>query len=173
MSGGRLRSEDVAADEAARFADVLADDEEVRLSWEATGVQWANERWTDLQSPTAFAATDRRVVFETGETATSVGYDRIRAVKIDAANDGRGVSTALVGCGGVCLLVGLVVAAEDFTNGAGLVLVSAALLAVGSATAGSSEEASVTIIIGNERQRLSFSADEDVGESLDRFVTGS
>lgn len=170
MSGGSLRSEDAAVDEAARFADVLADDEEVRLSWGATGVRWANERWTDLQSTTAFAATDRRVVFETGETATSVGYDRIRAVKTDAASDARGASTALVGCGGVCLLVGLVVATRDLTNGVGLVLVSAALLAVGSATAGSSEGATVTIVIGNERQRLSFSADESIGAELAEFV---
>lgn len=152
MRSEALRSADAAADEVARFADVLAADEEIRLSWEATEVRWANERWTNLQSPTAFAATDRRVVFETGETATSIGYDRIRVVKTDAASDGRDVSTTLVGCGGVCLLVGLVVATRDFANGVGLVLVSAALLAVGSTTAGSSSAATITIVIGNECQ---------------------
>ncbi|WP_132058398.1 hypothetical protein [Halorussus amylolyticus] len=170
MSTGELGTEaDSSAsvpNERARFADVLADDEEIRFSWDATGVHWANEHRSDIRSPTACAATDRRLVFATDDDAVSVGYDRIRAVKTDPGVEGPELSTLFLGGGGACLVVGAVVAADDFQNGVALVALSVALLVAGSATGDSSKAATVTVVIGNERQRLSFSADEEVGAAL-------
>ena len=102
---------------------------------------------------------------------TSIGYNHVRAVRIDSAADGPDLSLAFVACGGLCLLVGMVVAASDFANGVGLIALSVLLLVAGSAFGGGPERSTVTIVIANERQRLSFSADEDVGLKLARLAT--
>jgi hypothetical protein len=81
------------------FAGVLGDDEEVRLSWSATEVHWANE-WQSAPDETEFVATDRRVVFATRDGTTSIGYDHVWAVMTDAAADGFDVSSAFVASGG-------------------------------------------------------------------------
>ena len=158
MSLGRAEG-DVRDEARSRFADELADGEEVRLSWTASDVRWANQWGADLDSPTAFAATDRRVLFETGDGVTSIGYDRVRAVHTDSAT-GPDLSVAFLACGSLCLVVGLLAATRDFTNGAGLVALSVALLVAGVGMRGGTDAATVTIVVGNERQRLSFSADE-------------
>lgn len=149
----------------AALEDALADDEAVAMTWQATGVRWADQRGSD-SGATTFVATDRRVVFAAEEGTTSIGYGHIRAVRTDTASGGPGVSTAIVGCGALCLLAGLVVATDDLSNGAGLVLLSIALLAAGSVASDDSRQATVTIVIGNERQRLTFGADESVGSRL-------
>lgn len=163
---GRPLTESPPSDLDEPLADAVADDEAVRFSWSAADVRWANERTTDVLSAAAFAATDRRIVFATDGTVHSIDYDRLRAVKTDPGSAGPDLSTAFLACGGVGLLVGVVAATNDVVNGAGLVALSVALLAVGSATGDSARSASVTIIVGNERQRLTFSADEDVGAAL-------
>ncbi|WP_435178622.1 hypothetical protein [Halorussus sp. AFM4] len=167
MSVGEVSgAADGDAEGAGRFEAELERTEEVRLSWEASGVRWANQWGIDPDTPTRFAATDRRVLFETESGTSSIGYRHVRAVKVDAASDGLDLSMAFVGCGGLCLLVGLLVATDDLANGAGLVLLSVMLLVAGSAVGGTSDRATVTLIIDNERQRLSFEVDEDVAERL-------
>ncbi|WP_134670923.1 hypothetical protein [Halorussus marinus] len=168
VGGGRR--DDAAEKPSERFDDELQSEESVRFSWTATGVRWANESIHDVSTPTTFAATDRRILFETDESVASIGYDRMRAVKTSPAAAGFDVSTAFLASGGLCLVVGVVVALQDFTNGAGLVVLSIALLAVGAAIDDTDRAATVTIVIGNERQRLSFAADEDVGPKLSGLV---
>jgi hypothetical protein len=153
-----------------RFADELAADEEVRLSWTASDVRWANQWGADLDSPTAFAATGRRVLFVTDDGVTSIGHDRVRAVHTDAPTGGPDLSMAFLACGSLCLVVGLLAATRDFANGAGLVALSVALLIAGSVMGNQSDAATVTIIVGNERQRLSFSADESVCRAFAELV---
>lgn len=167
MSAGTVgdrRAERSDADAVERFADALAPDEEIRCSWTASGARWANESGT-RSSPSAFAATDRRLLFSAGETTTSVGWDHVRAVELDAGGNAD-LSTPLLACGGVGLLVGLAVVTRDTFNGAGLILLSVVLLVGGTLAGDSSEEATVTVVIDNERQRLTFSAPEAVGERL-------
>ena len=171
MSAGTVgdeRREGSDGDAVERFADALSPDEEVRCSWTASGARWANERG-NRASPSAFAATDRRLLFSTGETTTSVGWDHVRAVEVDAGRSAD-LSKPLLTCGGLGLLVGLAVVTDDAVNGAGLILLSVALLVGGSVAGDSSEEATITVVIDNERQRLTFSADEEVGETLDRLA---
>lgn len=165
MSVGRVDADEEFADQHAEFADALADGEEVRLSWSATEVHWADE-WRSVPDEATFAATDRRVLFVAGDSTTSIGYDHVRAVITDSATGGPDLSTAFVACGGLCLLVGLLVATSDLLNGVGLVVLSMALLAAGSTVGDSSDGVTVTIVIDNERQRLSFSAAESVGVEL-------
>ncbi|NHN58652.1 MULTISPECIES: hypothetical protein [Halorussus] len=166
MSVGEVSAPDGDDGGSARFDAELESTEEVRLSWEASGVRWANQWGIDPETPTAFAATDRRILFDAESGTNSIGYRHVRAVKVDAAGDGLDLSMAFVGCGGLCLLVGLLVATDDLANGVGLVLLSVMLLVAGSAVGDAPERATVTLIIDNERQRLSFSVDEDVGERL-------
>ncbi|WP_137286927.1 hypothetical protein [Halorussus salinisoli] len=170
MSVGEVGVENAPDESATRFEAELETGEEIRLSWEASGLRWANQWGIDAETPTAFAATDRRVLFETGETTTSIGYDHVRAVKVDAAGDELDLSVAFVACGGLCLLVGLATATDDFANGVGLIVLSAMLLLAGSAIGNDTERATITVVIDNERQRLAFSADEDVGEQLARLA---
>jgi hypothetical protein len=163
MSIGRTEGDALHREEPPnRFADELADGEGLHLSWTASDVHWANQWGADLDSPTAFAATDRRVLFETDDGVTSIGYNRIRAVHTDSATGGPDLSAAFLVCGGLCLTVGLLAATRDFTNGAGLVALSVALLLAGVGMRGGSDDVTVTIVVGNERQRLSFSAAESV-----------
>lgn len=169
------RAEDTVGrleDPQGRFTDELADDEEVRLSWTAGEVRWANQWGADVESPTAFAATDRRVLFETGDGVTSIGYNRVRAVNTDSAAGGPDLSMAFLVCGGLCLAVGLVAVTRDAANGAGLIALSVALLIAGSAMGNRTDAATVTIVVGNERQRLSFSADESVCREFSKLVSG-
>jgi hypothetical protein len=168
MSIGRVEDAQLE-DPRGRFADELADGEEVRLSWTASDVRWANQWGADVDSPTAFAATDRRVLFETGDGVTSIGYNRIRAVNTDSAT-GPDLSVAFLVCGGLCLTVGLLAATRDFTNGAGLVALSVALLLAGVGMRGGSDAATVTIVVGNERQRLTFSAAESLCLAFSELV---
>lgn len=171
MSIGRVEDDpETSAAGRERFADELDDREEVRLSWTATDVHWANQWGFDLDSPTVFAATDRRVLFETADGVTSIGYDRVRAVNADSANDGPDLSVAFLACGGLCLVVGLLAAVRDFANGMGLVALSLALLVAGTAMERRTDAATVTIVVGNERQRLSFSAHEEIGSRLAALV---
>jgi hypothetical protein len=169
MSVGQVGSDGDSEAEGRPFAGVLAADEEVRLSWSATGVHWAHE-WRSAPERTTFAATDRRIVFGAEDAPTSIGYDHVRAVETDSASTGPGLSTAFLGCGGVCLLVGLLVATSDLANGVGLVVLSVALLVAGSAVDDATESATITLVIDNERQRLSFEADEEVGVRLAELV---
>ena len=167
MSVGEVSgAADGTPDGSARFEAVLESTEEIRLTWEASGVRWANQWGIDPETPTAFAATDRRILFATESGTSSIGYGHVRAVKVDSAGDELDLSMAFVGCGGLCLLVGLLVATDDLANGVGLVLLSVMLLVAGSAVSGSPDRATVTLIIDNERQRLSFSVDEELGERL-------
>ncbi|MFC7080513.1 hypothetical protein [Halorussus caseinilyticus] len=170
MSVGEVGVENAPDDSATRFEAELEPDEEVRLSWTASGVHWANQWGIDPETPTAFAATDRRVLFETEDAITSIGYNHVRAVKVDAAGGELDLSVAFVACGGLCLLVGLLVASRDFGNGAGLVVLSVVLLVAGSAMGNETDRATVTLVIDNERQRLGFSVDEDAGEELARLA---
>jgi hypothetical protein len=161
MSVGRFGDDD---EPGAAFADRLESGEEVHLSWDASDVRWANQ-WTSAPDATTFAATDRRVLFDAGDGPVSIGYNHVRAVKTDPA-DGVDLSVAFVACGGLCLVVGMLAATRDFANGVGLVALSVLLLITGSAVSGEADGATVTIVIDNERQRLSFTADEAVGEEL-------
>ena len=179
MSTGRFEDDpedDAGASETGRegltdeLADELADGEEVRLSWTAREVHWANQWGYDLDSPTAFAATGRRILFETPDGVTSIGYNRVRAVNVDAPTGGPDLSLAFLACGGLCLLVGVAATFRDFVNGAALVVLSLALLIAGSAMGTTTDAATVTIVVGNERQRLSFSAEESVGVELSDLV---
>jgi hypothetical protein len=170
VAEGERLADGLADGMADELADQLADDEEVHLSWTATDVRWANQWGADLDSPTVFAATDRRVLFETAEGVTSIGYNRMRAVNVDSPNRGPDLSVAFLACGGLCLVVGLLAAVRDFANGAALVVLSLALLVAGSAMGTTTEGATVTVVVGNERQRLSFSAEESVGARLSELV---
>jgi len=163
---GGERRDDAGDRPVERFAAELQSGEPIRFAWTATGVRWANQSAYDVSTPTTFAATDRRVLFETDESVASIGYDRMRAVETTPAAEGFDVSTAFLASGGLCLVVGVLVALQDFANGAGLVVLSIALLAVGAGIGDTDRAATITIVIGNERQRLSFAAEEDVGERL-------
>ncbi|USZ68455.1 hypothetical protein NGM10_01645 [Halorussus salilacus] len=162
------RSED---DAVGRFADALAPGEEVRCSWTAAQARWANESGI-RPSPSSFAATDRRLLFSTGETTTSVGWDHVRAVEVDAGVSAN-LSTPLLVCGGVGLLVGLVVVTRSAVDGVGLIALSLVMLVGGRVVGDYSQEATVTVVIDNERQRLTFSADEEVAATLDRLASDS
>jgi hypothetical protein len=166
MSTGRVGVEETPDERDGPFRDRLESSEEIRRSWTGSDVRWANQWQPTPDSPTAFAATDRRVLFESDDGVTSIGYNHVRAVRTDPAGEGLDLSVAFLACGGLCLVVGLVVAADDFTNGVGLVVLSVMLLVAGSAVGGGPEQATITLVIDNERQRLSFSADEDVGVEL-------
>ena len=170
MSTGRLEDAAVPDERETPFRDEMESTEEVRLSWTASNVRWANQWQPTPDSPTTFAATDRRILFETETGVTSIGYNHIRAVRTDAVGDDLDLSVAFVACGGLCLLVGLVVAANDFANGVGLVALSVMLLVAGSAFGNDPEQATITIVIDNERQRLSFSADGEIGAELAELV---
>ncbi|WP_276301040.1 hypothetical protein [Halorussus lipolyticus] len=172
MSVGRTEGSDSPPGTPTAFADALERNERVHRTWEASNVRWANQWQPTPDSPTAFAVTDRRVLFETEEGVTSIGYNHIRAVRTDPAGEDLDLSVAFVVCGGLCLLVGLVVATNDFTNGVGLMLLSVMLLVAGSAFGNGPEQATITLVIDNERQRLSFSADEAVGAELVELVEG-
>jgi len=167
---GGERRDDATGEPGERFAAELRSGETIRFAWTATGVHWANQSAYDVSTPTTFAATDRRILFETDESVASIGYNRMRAVETTPAAEGFDVSTAFVASGGLCLVVGVLVALRDFANGAGLVVLSVALLAVGAAIDDTDRGATVTIVIGNERQRLSFSAEEEVGARLAALV---
>lgn len=174
MSAGTVgdeRPDGTDGDAVERFADALAPDEEVRCSWTAAQARWANERG-NRSSPSTFAATDRRLLFSTDGATTSVGWDHVRAVEVDAGRNAD-LSTPLLVCGGLGLLVGLAVVTDDAVNGAGLIALSVALLVGGGIAGGSSEGATVTVVIDNERQRLTFSADEEVAATLARLADGS
>ncbi|UPV99842.1 hypothetical protein M0R88_15150 [Halorussus gelatinilyticus] len=171
MSVGEVGVEDGERDLPAAIEAELQAGEEVRRSWTAGNVHWANQWQVLPDSPTHFAATDRRVVFATGDETTSIGYNHVRAVETDPADDGMDLSVAFRACGGLCLVVGVVAATRDLTNGAGLVALSVLLLAAGGAVGTGPDRATVTIVIDNERQRLSFSADESVGEALAELAT--
>lgn len=170
MSIGQFGDEEIPDEHETRFRDRLESNEEVRLSWTASNVRWANQWHPAPESPTHFAATDRRILFETRDGVTSIGYEHVRAVRTDPASDGPDLSLAFVACGGLCLLVGIAVATNDLTNGLGLVALSVMLLVAGSAFSGGPEQSTVTIVIDNERQRLSFSTDESVGVELAEFA---
>lgn len=167
MSVGRVEDGE-ASTERVPFADVLEATEEVHRSWEATDVHWANQ-WRSAPDATAFAATDRRILFATEGGQTSIGYNHVRAVETDTS-DAMDLSVAFVVCGGLCLLVGLVVATDDPANGVGLVVLSLLLLVARNAGTDSTDRATVTVVIDNERQRLTFSADEEVGRELARLA---
>lgn len=87
------------------------------------------------------------------------------------AEDGPDVSTALLACGGLCLAVGLAAAARDFVNGLGLAGLAVALLVAGYAAEEDDPTARVVIVVGNERQRLSFAADEGVASEFAALAT--
>ncbi|WP_135851163.1 hypothetical protein [Halorussus salinus] len=166
MSVGEVGVEEGGRDLPAAIEAELEASEEVRRSWTAGNVHWANQWQVLPDATTHFAATDRRIVFATGDETTSIGYNHVRAVETDPAGGGMDLSVAFRACGGLCLVVGVVAATRDLTNGAGLVALSVLLLAAGGAVSGGSDRATVTIVIDNERQRLSFSADESVGAAL-------
>ncbi|UPV73801.1 hypothetical protein M0R89_14800 [Halorussus limi] len=170
MSTGRHGTEEAPDERDVPFRDQLESAEEIRLSWTGSDVRWANQWQTLPDTPTSFAATDRRVVFATGDETTSIGYNHIRAVETKPAGEGLDLSVAFLACGGLCLLVGVVVATRDAMNGAGLVLLSVMLLVAGKAVETDAERATITIVIDNERQRLSFSADESIGAELAELV---
>ncbi|WP_128478246.1 hypothetical protein [Halorussus pelagicus] len=170
MSVGEVGVEDTASDYPAAIETELQTGEQVRRSWTASNVRWANQWQTLPNAPTQFAATDRRVIFTTGEGTTSIGYNHIRAVETDPAGEGLDLSAAFLACGGLCLLVGVVVATRDLLNGVGLVALSVMLLVGSNAVGVGSPQATVTVVIDNERQRLSFSADESVGSDLAALV---
>lgn len=153
------------------FGGALTSGEEQLLSWTSSTVHWAGDWDDDPQTPTAFAATNRRIVFSNGESTTSIGYDHVRAVETDGVSGGPGAYHAFVAFGGLGLLAGLVVATADPLNGVGLVVLSLMLLVAGS-TVGDSlgGDATVTLVIDNERQRLTFSAEEGVAEELRRLA---
>jgi len=167
---GGERRDDAVDQPDERFAAELQSGEAVRFAWTATGVHWATQSADDVSTPTTFAATDRRILFEADESVASIGYNRMRAVETTPASEDLDVSKAFLASGGLCLVVGVLVALRDFANGAGLVVLSVALLAVGAAIGDTGRGPTVTIVIGNERQRLSFSADEEVGERLVALV---
>ncbi|NEU56952.1 hypothetical protein [Halorussus sp. MSC15.2] len=166
MSTSRLDGEQVPDERDTPFRDRLESTEEIRLSWTGSDVRWVNQWRMASDSPTAFAATDRRVLFETGETTASIGYNHVRAVKIDPAGERLDLSTAFLACGGLCLVVGLLAAINDVTSGVALILLAVMLLLAGNAVETGPDCATVTVVIDNERQRLSFSAREEVGEEL-------
>lgn len=153
-----------------QFDQRLKPGEEVYLLWDATGVHWADEWAIDLGSSTTFAATDRRIIFESGDSTTSIGYEHVRAVKTEPPSGGPGLHTASLVSGSIGLLVGLLVTLRDFANGFGLMILSFAVLVVGLVTERSANRATITLVIDNERQRISFSADESVGAELARLA---
>jgi len=167
---GGERRDDADDKPGERFAAELQAGEEVRFAWTATDVRWATQSASEVSTPTTFAATDRRILFETDASVASIGYSRMRAVETSPATDGFDVSTAFLASGALCLAVGVLVALRDFANGAGLVVLSIALLAVGAGIGDTDRAATVTIVIGNERQRLSFAAEEEVGAALAALV---
>lgn len=172
MSVGQVGDQHGDREAPDPLAERLQPGEEVRLSWTATGVRWANQWNVDTGTPTAFAATDRRVLFETADGATSIGYNRVRAVNVEPPRTGPDLSTAFIVFGGLCLVVGLVAATRDPLNGFGLAGLAVALLVAGYASSEDDRSATVTIIVGNERQRLSFSVDEEVGSEFAELARG-
>lgn len=152
------------------FEDALVAGEELLLSWTTSTVRWAGQWNDDPPTPTAFAATDRRLIFSNADGATSIGYDHVRAVETRDENGGPGAFYAFAGFGGLGLLAGLFVATRDPLNGFGLVGLSILLMAVGTFVNGATSESTVTVVIDNERQRLTFGADDDVATELRRLA---
>ncbi len=166
MSVGDVGVEEGERDLPAAIESELQPREEVYRSWTGGNVRWANQWQVLPDAPTRFVATDRRIVFATGDETTSIGYNHVRAVETDPASGGMDLSVAFRACGGLCLVVGIVAVTRDLTNGIGLVALSVLLLAAGGAVGTGADRATVTVVIDNERQRLSFSADESVGAEL-------
>lgn len=153
--------------------DVLSADEQSALSWEASEVQWAGKRENPSQFPVAFAATESRVLLSNGSRTVAVEYDHVRAVESEQSGSGPGLTLAFGASGGLGLLVGLFVAARHPVDGLGLVVLSLMLLVVGSTVGDSfgAEHYETTLVIDNERQRLTFVTTENVGPELRELVS--
>ncbi|WP_158057042.1 hypothetical protein [Halorussus halophilus] len=157
------------------FEDVLRAGEQSALSWEASDVRWAGTREDPRDSPIEFAATERRLLLSNGSRTVTVEYDHVRAIECERSGSGPGLTLAFGASGAVGLFVGLVVTTRDFVDGLGLIVLSLMLLGVGSTVGDSfgTDHYETTLVIDNERQRLTFVTSEDVAPELRKLVAGA